>query len=502
MFVKFPEIIYQGRKLVWDSRQPEDQIPEWVFLFDDAYTSQEVLNQLHQRANAKFVGPVGSGADIEVRNPRNLLGEWASLGLECPSSKLKVFGVTGTNGKTTSTALMRGCLLALGQKVCEIGTLGVQFWDPKHPQEPTKKFDSGFTTPEAPQLHSIFRSALNEGYENIVMESSSHASVLGRVAGVDFDTMLFTNLTQDHLDFHKTMDAYGEAKLKLFTDYLPFHVSPESGLNASKKKKFAIVNESIGGATFDLAREAKAKIPTQVFRVFFDPDKQITNLRCEAEGMNFDFVGDVKTNRVFSCRLPLIGDFNAGNFLGAFLSIASVYPDLRDLNFAEFPKFFSGVAGRMQLVEPGSRVWIDFAHTPDALEKSLSVMRSSLEHSTEVWVVFGCGGDRDRNKRPIMGEIAVRLADRVVVTSDNPRTEDPEAIIQEICSGISSESLGKVKVVVDRSEAIRFAINSKSPNAGVLIAGKGHEDYQIIGNHKLPFSDLLVARNSLKVPTP
>ncbi len=496
MFDKFPEIVFEGRRLIWDSRQVPNSQGEWVFIPDDSWVNAEIKQKLLSRTNAKFIGGIGTGLDLEVPNPRNLLGEWASLALGEPSRKLKVLGVTGTNGKTTSTAILRALALATGENVCELGTLGLQLWESKNPNFPTEIISTGFTTPEAPQLHFLFSQLIKKNVKVVVMEVSSHASTLGRISGVDFDGMVFTNLTQDHLDFHETLEKYALAKMKLFTDFLPLSNNQSSKIEISKKSKFAILNLG-GDIAYPFSAEVQGQIPKSVRVQKFTSGIDFKIINETDLGIEIDIQKQGPLERVGRVQIPLLGAYNAENFFGAYLLASQVFPNLLNFNLQDSVRNFSGVSGRMESVKTGSRVWVDYAHTPDALEKSLRTLVDLKQNKEKIWIVFGCGGDRDRSKRPLMGRVASQLADVIVLTSDNPRSEDPNQIIAEVKNGILNSTSQNFYSEVDRKRAIEYAIKSRAHGDFVLIAGKGHESVQIFADKTIEFSDQKIARDFL-----
>jgi UDP-N-acetylmuramoyl-L-alanyl-D-glutamate--2,6-diaminopimelate ligase len=386
-----------------------------------------------------------------------------------PAAALKMIGVTGTNGKTTTTHLIE-FLLGLGQKTpVLLGTLYTRW--------PGFQQTAVHTTPFPVDLQKQLAQAVAAGCEVGVMEVSSHALAQGRVAGCPFEVAVFTNLTQDHLDYHRDMEDYFAAKSLLFSPgYL---------------KGRAIVNldDPYGQRLMDSLDRAQAwSYSTQDTRA----DLWTSNLVYGSDsvgGVLHTPVGDMEF------QSPLVGQFNLSNLLAAVGAVLTLGVDLATIVEA-LPRF-NGVPGRMEQVQLSPHqdisVIVDYAHTPDSLENMLKASRPFIPG--QMICVFGCGGDRDRTKRPQMGKIAADLADRVIVTSDNPRTEDPQRILQDILAGIP-EAVQPV-VEVDRAIAIRTAILQAQPGDGVLIAGKGHEDYQIFGTEKVHFDDREQARAAL-----
>lgn len=413
-------------------------------------------------------------ASIAVPALRDRLGEVANRFFARPSEAVQVTGITGTNGKTTTAWLVAqaighlggsaGYLGTLGHGQIRHGTLGHGQKDPLHP--------AMLTTPDCISFHRQLRELADAGAGYAVAEVSSHALDQGRVAGVRFATVAFTNLSRDHLDYHPDLAAYGAAKARLFA------------LGAST----AVIN-----LDDEFGRGLAARLPgqTRLLGVTLHGAAGAalhgTLTGIAPEGLVLELRSGTQSARL---RSALWGSFNSENLLvAAGILIANGW------SLAEAAAALSRVEappGRMQRVPaaPGQpAVLVDFAHTPDALRKALAAVR---EHCAgEVWCVFGCGGDRDRGKRPAMGAVAVRGADRVIVTDDNPRSEDPQQIIADILSGVSS--LERLQVVPDRGDAIARAIRSAGPGDAVLIAGKGHETVQITGETRRPFSDVAVA---------
>ena len=386
---------------------------------------------------------------------------------DAPASKLKLVGVTGTNGKTTTTHLIEFLLEKSQQSAALFGTLYTRW--------------SGFqkialhTTPFAIDLQRQFADAIAAGCQVGVMEVSSHALAQGRVMGCPFEVSVFTNLTQDHLDFHKDMDDYFAAKALLFSpDYL---------------KGRAVINldDPYGKRLIEQSNQQVWSYSTQQ-----PADLWMSDLTYEADGVS-GMLHTPRGDRSF--RSPLVGQFNLANLLAAIAVGLHLELDL-ELMVNALPQF-KGVPGRMEKVQINARqdisVIVDYAHTPDSLENMLKAARPFI--AGQMICVFGCGGDRDRTKRPLMGNIAATLADQVIVTSDNPRTEDPARILEDVVAGIPTSV--QATVLSDRATAIHTAILQANPGDGVLIAGKGHEDYQILGTEKIHFDDREQARAAL-----
>ncbi|MDD5864223.1 MAG: UDP-N-acetylmuramoyl-L-alanyl-D-glutamate--2,6-diaminopimelate ligase [Firmicutes bacterium] len=369
-----------------------------------------------------------------------------------PARSMTMIGITGTNGKTSSTLLLKQVLeKCLGAKVGLIGTMANMIGSQTIPTERT--------TPESFELQALFARMRDAGCTHVVMEVSSHAITLERIGGIRFDVAAFTNLTEDHLDFHKTMDAYCGAKAELF-----------------RRCDKAVVNVDDAYAHRIVSA---ANCPVLTTAVEKTADLRGEDLTLFSEGVSFTAVSGAQKAAV---SLPIPGRFtvyNALTVLGIALQLGIPLAES-----AEALKTVSGVKGRVEVVPtPGMpySVLIDYAHTPDGLEKVLSAVRDFCKG--RVIVVFGCGGDRDPMKRPIMGHIGVKLSDYAVITSDNPRTEDPMAIIRDILKGVKQED-GEYIVMEDRRKAIRYAMDIGKKDDIIILAGKGHETYQDIGGQK------------------
>ncbi|MGI8430652.1 MAG: UDP-N-acetylmuramoyl-L-alanyl-D-glutamate--2,6-diaminopimelate ligase [Solirubrobacteraceae bacterium] len=404
--------------------------------------------------------------EIVVDSVRHAMAIAAAAFYSDPSAELQVVGITGTNGKTTTAFVVRTLLQAAGRPCGLLGTVMRVIGGSEHPVVRT--------TPEAIELQRDLRAMRSGGDLACAMEVSSHALELHRVDAIHFDVAIFTNVTQDHLDFHPTIEAYFDAKRRLFTDGHP-HASI---INSDDPYGARLAGELEHPITFALERPA-------TFRA--------RNVKTDIAGSRFE--ADTPEGRV-ELRSPLRGRFNVYNVLGA---LAAAYALGVDLPTAASALEGAGqVPGRLQPVEAGQEfaVLVDYAHTPDSLEHVLHAARELT--GSRLHLVFGCGGDRDRGKRPLMGEIASRLADRVIVTSDNPRSEDPEAIIDEILAGSGREAIS----LADRRAAIGEAISDARRGDVVLIAGKGHEQGQeLAGGLTIPFDDVIVAREILRVTT-
>jgi len=408
--------------------------------------------------------------NLPVSNLRDKTGVLAAEVYGQPSRKLCVIGITGTNGKTSCSHWLAQAMSQAGRPAAIIGTLGNGF--------PERLEASANTTPDPIVLQRSLKRYLNEGAQCVAMEVSSHALDQGRVNGVHFEVALFTNLTREHLDYHGDMSRYAAAKSVLFTWPELHH---------------AVLNGDDPYAR-ELAQQAERKGVTVTSYGFESGDVRGSNLRVGPHGLAFDVSSPWGEARIES---GVLGRFNAHNLLAVLttLLVGGVAFEQAIISV----QHVRPVPGRMQQIRiPGKPlVVVDYAHTPDALEKVLITLREIVGESkasaSQLICVFGCGGQRDKGKRPMMGDIASRLADAVVVTSDNPRAEDPRFIIDDIVSGMGAN----YHVIEDRAAAIGHAIRQAQPDDVVLIAGKGHEDYQEIKGVRLPFSDIEVAARAL-----
>lgn len=390
------------------------------------------------------------------------LGKLASRVYGHPSADIDVVAVTGTNGKTSFTHFLCQALGSIDRQAGLIGTMGHGV--PGHLVEP------GLTTPPAMDIQRRVRGLVDDGCSVVVLEASSHGLVQGRLDGLVVDTAVFTNLSHDHLDYHETLSSYQDAKARLF------RISSVSN---------AVVNLDDG-----FAQELIARLSVDVRLITFSrKDKRAgvycAEVICSPKGLD---VVLMLNNELVEVRLPLYGLFNLENVLAVVATLQAMRVPVSQI--IESLKALTPVAGRMDILTQAETpsVIVDYAHTPDALEKSLEAVGMHFK-GRKVHCVFGCGGDRDHTKRPMMGEIASRLAERVVLTSDNPRSEDPEKILEDIKKGVGP---GEVEVVANREEAILCAIAGADAGDVVLVAGKGHEDYQELASGRIPFSDYAV----------
>ncbi len=409
---------------------------------------------------------------LVVENTRTALADFASTFYGHPGRKLKLAAVTGTNGKTTTTFLIKHICENAGLRCGLIGTVRYEVGE--------RVLPAIRTTPESLDLQELLAQIVNAGCKAAAMEVSSHALAQDRTRGLEWNVAVFTNLTQDHLDFHGTMKNYFESKAKLF-----------AGLESQKKKRkpIAIVNidDRYGEQLLDKIDKRVAVI---TYGMGMRADFRASNYRVESSGTSYQLDARGKSYLV---RVPLIGRFNVTNSVAALAAANALGINLRDAVFSLGKS--AQVPGRLELV-PARRqfqVFVDYAHTPDALGNVLKTLRD-LEPNRLI-AVFGCGGNRDRQKRPLMAEIVDRHADYAIITSDNPRKENPDTIVAEIEKGFRSTHYEKI---VDRTQAINRAIELAQPRDIVLIAGKGHENYQEFADHTIPFDDIQVARRAIE----
>lgn len=400
-------------------------------------------------------------AKILVKDSRIALAELSKGLFNDPASRLKLIGITGTNGKTTTSFILKNILQQAGNKTGLIGTIANYVGE--------TKIDSKLTTPESNDLNLFLLEMINQKCSHAVMEVSSHSLVLNRVYGLNFSVAIFTNITSDHLDFHNTIEEYFNAKKILFDNLLP--------------NSFAIIN-SDDLNSYNIVKNCKAKIVS--YGISENSDYQIKNIRYNLSGTDFT----ISYNRSeYNIHTSLIGTFNAYNATASFAAAHKLGVDIEEIikGINTTPQ----VSGRFEVLgNQMKKVIVDYSHTADSLEKALQAVREIVKNDYQVVTVFGCGGDRDKTKRPAMGKIASELSDKVFVTSDNPRTENPFTIIEDIKKGISKNNF---TVIENREEAIKQAIKNSNNDAVILIAGKGHENYQEINGVRNHFSDREVA---------
>ncbi len=408
---------------------------------------------------------------VRVPDAREALSLLSAAALGHPARQLGLVGVTGTNGKTTTAYMIDSVLREAGETSGLLGTVEYRIGD--------RVAEAVRTTPEASDLQSLLRQMVDAGCRRAVLEVSSHALALKRVHGLSFDAAVFTNLSRDHLDFHEDMESYFAAKRILFDELL-------------REDGFVVAN-----VDDDHGAELARSVTRRVLTCSLSPGADFTaeDIRLSLDGTRFRArtpAGD------FDVQTSLLGRFSVRNALGAFAAghALGLPPDAVQRGLASL----KGVPGRMERVMAGQdfTVLVDYAHTDDALKNLLETVRE-LEPRRLI-TVFGCGGDRDRSKRPLMGAVAARLSDVVILTSDNPRTEPPEAILQEIRRGIPADRAKETEVIVDRREAIARALDMGREGVVVVIAGKGHERRQVLRDRTVPFDDRQVVREVLSSP--
>lgn len=422
---------------------------------------------------------------IQVPDSRKALALLSARFLGEPSLKMKVVGITGTNGKTTTSYLLESVFRHAGYNPGIIGTINYRFGK--------KVISPPNTTPESLEIQKLFARMVADEVSHVVMEVSSHALDQNRVEGVNFDVGVFTNLTSEHLDYHGTMEQYARSKAKLFSRFL--EESKTSGI------KFAVLNQDDPQSNYFRSLTSAQII---LYGMGNGVDITIEEAKVLPEGLG----GTVKTpqgNIPFNC--PLLGRFNLYNLMAATGAAMSLNTPLESIRSGI--ERFASVPGRMERVGKGIdfTVLVDYAHTPDALKQVLLSLKEFAPK--RIITLFGCGGDRDRSKRPRMGRIAARLSDLVVITSDNPRTEKPELIISEIEEGIKNAGMERILfpssnhskgylTVLDRFKAIQIVLRMARKGDIILVAGKGHEDYQILGKQKIAFDDRKKIEEALK----
>jgi UDP-N-acetylmuramoyl-L-alanyl-D-glutamate--2,6-diaminopimelate ligase len=435
-----------------------------------------------------------SAAWIRVPSVRRAMGAYAARFYHYPSRGLVLVGVTGTNGKTTVTYLLESIFRAAGMAAGVVGTVNYRYGD--------RALPAPHTTPESIDLQCLLAEMAEAGVESVAMEVSSHALELERVRGLDFDAAIFTNLTRDHLDFHADMEHYFSSKSKFFTDYLPA---------SAKKKKSAVIHGGDPRGRELLQKIAGLGLDAVSYGHDAKWDVHPVDVKGDLDGLRGRLqMGD----RAVEFSSPLIGSVNLENILAA--AAAGFTLGLEPEAIARGIAGLKSVPGRLEKIDNPHdfSVLVDYAHTPDALERALGLLKPLTQG--KLIAVFGCGGDRDRGKRPLMGEAAARLGDLVVLTSDNPRTENPLEIIEDVEAGVNETDLKKFDVKnskfkiqnpkfergyfvePDRRAAIRLSLGLARPGDLVLIAGKGHEDYQILGSTKIHFDDRKVAKEELE----
>lgn len=398
---------------------------------------------------------------IKVADTRKFLAAASKNFFGCCVDKMKVVGITGTNGKTTTSYLIKQILELKGHKCGLIGTNQILIGN--------EAIDSERTTPESRELHELFKRMYESGAEYVVMEVSSHSLELDRVYGIEFEVGIFSNLTRDHLDFHVTMDNYAQAKAKLFA------ISKNAAINADDEYAPVMLKEAKNVITYSIEK---------------DSDLKAEAIKLRERGVTFDvnFKGEER-----QLRLSIPGRFSVYNALAAASGALCLGISLEDIEKGLV--IARGVKGRLEVVPTLTpyTVIIDYAHTPDGLENVINAVRGFAKK--RVITLFGCGGDRDNTKRPIMGEIAQRLSDYVIVTSDNPRTEEPLAIMEQITAGMKT---GDYVCIESRRDAIKYALDFAKEGDVVILCGKGHETYQIFKEGTIHFDEREVVKECLR----
>lgn len=465
VFVCMPSV-YESQHARWVYKTDgNDYIPDAIKRGAVAIVSQ---NPIHTN-NTVVTALPDHVTFVQVQDVRHTLAKAAAEFYDNPSRKLLMVGVTGTNGKTSTCYLIRSIFAAAKLNMAVLGTIVQRVGGSDVP--------AGMTTPEAHRLQKMLSDATAEGMNGVVMEVSSHALELKRVDGIEFDVAVFTNLTQDHLDFHKDMAGYLAAKTRLFSE-----------LMKDGKPSFAVINAD-DQSSEHIVHHTNAEVIT--YAVHNKADVRIVDFLSSANELAFRVL--IRGDKELEVKLQLLGDHNLYNALAAIGVGVSQGLDLGAIK--EGLEAVSSVPGRFEQVKCGQdyTVVVDYAHTPDALERVLRAARRLTEG--RLITVFGCGGDRDRGKRPLMGQLATELSDYTIVTSDNPRSEDPMEIIYQIQGGIDGRWIKgqRYELNHDRRSAIRRAIEIAKKGDMVVIAGKGHENYQIIKNERLHFDDREVA---------
>jgi UDP-N-acetylmuramoyl-L-alanyl-D-glutamate--2,6-diaminopimelate ligase len=404
-------------------------------------------------------------AKICVRDSRIALAEVSNYYFKEPSKKLKLIGITGTNGKTTTTYFIKSIIEQAGEKAGIVGTIANYIGD--------REIKSSLTTPESNNLNELIYQMVNEGCSYAIMEVSSHSLVLKRVHGLKFSEAIFTNITSDHLDFHGNFEKYFKAKKILFDSLDEFSL---------------IIYNSDDPNSLNIIKDSKAK--SYSYGMAANSDFKISDISFDLSGTSFSIN---YSGNIYSPHTSLVGSFNAYNACAAFAS--AVLHGISPETAIEGIRNTKQVPGRFEVIGKGSKkVIVDYSHTADSLEKALIALNKIVQNNNPVYTVLGCGGNRDKSKRPIMGRIASDMSNKIFITSDNPRNEDPMEIIKEIQSGISKENY---EVIENREEAIKKAILSSEDNAVILVAGKGHENYQEIKGVRKHFSDKEMAEKYL-----
>lgn len=472
-FVQLPEQNIDITSIEMDSREVK---PGALFICIDGYTVDG--HSFAQMAVEKGAVAILAEKPVDVEVPvvrvkstKRAMAVLADAFYNQPTQKMHLIGVTGTNGKTTITHLIEHIFKSQHKKTGLIGTIEIRIGD--------TSYDVKNTTPESLTLQKTFHQMVEENVEVAMMEVSSHALDLGRVHGCDFDVAVFSNLTQDHLDYHHTMEDYRRAKGLLFAQL--------GNAYNHDRPKFAVLNAD-DAATEEYIKNTAATVIT--YGIDRESDIRATNIQITNSGTTFDLTTPTETVRV---EMKLIGKFSVYNVLAATASCLVSGIPLSVI--VEEIKVLEGVSGRFEVVdaEQDFTVIVDYAHTPDSLENVLKTVKEFAKRN--IYVIVGCGGDRDRTKRPIMARIAAEYSTQAILTSDNPRSEDPLAILKDMEEGLDTDNY---VTIADRAEAIRYAVETAHTDDVIVIAGKGHETYQIIGKKVFDFDDREVARKMIE----
>ncbi len=439
-----------------------------VFVFDKNITSQNgekiIADALNNGAKA-VISNVKTAGVTYTQNPALSLIKWAKN--ECSAMPKYMLGVTGTNGKTSVVWFYRQIMNALKNKTATIGTLGVY-------SQNNKIADTGYTSPVALILHKYLNELAKSGINYTALEVSSHGLALHRVDGIKFNVAAFTNLSPDHRDFHGSMEAYAAAKYRLFSELLT-----EGGTAVIHITK---------PECLPLMAMCKARGIKVLTYGTHSAELVVKPLKIQNNGMEIELLYE---NEKYNCFVPLVGEFQTENIATAVAMAVASGASFKDV--ASVVNKITSVPGRMEVISENNKptVVVDYAHTPDALQNAIKSLKPQI--TGKLWLVFGCGGDRDIQKRSQMGEIAKKYANNIIVTDDNPRTENPEKIRTEIISACP-DAIN----IADRKEAISYAINKANSNDTILVAGKGHENGQIIGKEVIPFDDRKIVHNLLE----
>lgn len=435
-------------------------------LFIDKAVKNGAIAIVHEMASEETALQSSSDVvSVHVTDSRIAEAVIASHANGRPADQLQIAGITGTNGKTSTVYLTRNLLDQTGIPTGIIGTVECSTGK--------RSYSSGQTTPGPLQMHKLFREMVEDDCKVCMMEVSSHALQQKRTYGIDFTVAAFTNLTQDHLDYHRDFQDYFETKKRLF-----------DGLSANATA-VTNVDDPYGKA---IVADTRANVIT--YGMSPEADNRLEILSQEYDGLSIALNGK-------QGRFRLVGEFNAHNIACSFATALALGIPEEDAfeKLQDAPR----IPGRFEPVwtDDGRLIIIDYAHTPDALQKALETLNKMNTKGGLIWCIFGCGGDRDKTKRPLMGEIAARLSDKVVVTSDNPRTENPDAIIRDVMKGIPGTT--DVETIADRRKAVQFAAANSAPGDIILLAGKGHETYQIVGTERLHCDDPEIVRHAFNV---